>query len=673
MSRTRGALLGLAVMGAALAGLPASTAVGSVAPGAVVAQEELPELGLVRQSPTVPPGGTFDAWLAGAQLPPDGSVEVVIHNRVRSRSELAASTEGQRLRTTVYSIRDFVSALPTGPAGSRRISVSLDPAAPAGVPLTTGGVYPVRIVARDATDAPVASLITHLLLEPRSADESPPLSVAVVARVGGVASLEPDGTVEVDQADLEALTKWATVLAQATAPVNVAASPAGIDALARQGGPAATAALQQLRALAGAGGTVALPYAPTSPDGLVQAGLSSELAAHRQRGADVLADVLGAEPDTSTWIAGPDLGQTGLDALRELGVRHIVVDPDQVEPLRSGLLSLSLAQPFILGDDDEEPAVDGLAIDPGILGQLDSDAAVGTEASRVLAELAMVWYERPGVARSIVLPVDPSVRGEVVAQIVAGLAQGRLFAPGSLADAFETAAPLEQPGGGRVDRDLAPDEPDVIDAAVRQQLPATRRALTGFATLLDTDDTAISEAEAHLLLATSTAGSRREREAHRVAAQALIDGVTAAISAPDRETITLTAREGTVPLTLRNDGESTVHAVVHLRSPKLEFPDGSTIAVDLPPGSTRMDIAVKTLASGSFPLVVEVTSPDGTLLLASVDYSIQSTAVSGLGVVLSAGAAVFLIVWWARHWSRTRRSAKLVEAKHLAASTAADE
>ena len=31
------------------------------------------------------------------------------------------------------------------------------------------------------------------------------------------------------------------------------------------------------------------------------------------------------------------------------------------------------------------------------------------------------------------------------------------------------------------------------------------------------------------------------------------------------------------------------------------------------------------------------------------------------------GAALFLLVWWARHWHRTRRSTKLVEARHPSA------
>jgi hypothetical protein len=35
-----------------------------------------------------------------------------------------------------------------------------------------------------------------------------------------------------------------------------------------------------------------------------------------------------------------------------------------------------------------------------------------------------------------------------------------------------------------------------------------------------------------------------------------------------------------------------------------------------------------------------------------------------VGLILSAGAVLFLVVWWARHWREARRSAKLVTSSH---------
>src|SRR4029450_12407683 len=70
----------------------------------------------------------------------------------------------------------------------------------------------------------------------------------------------------------------------------------------------------------------------------------------------------------------------------------------------------------------------------------------------------------------------------------------------------------------------------------------------------------------------------------------------------------------------------------------------------LVPGTTRLDVPVRARTSGAFTLDVRVTSPDGSIELDRSTFDIRSTAISGVGLVLSIGAGLFLLVWWARHW-----------------------
>jgi hypothetical protein len=42
---------------------------------------------------------------------------------------------------------------------------------------------------------------------------------------------------------------------------------------------------------------------------------------------------------------------------------------------------------------------------------------------------------------------------------------------------------------------------------------------------------------------------------------------------------------------------------------------------------------------------------------------VRSTFVSGVGVVLSFGAGLFLLLWWARNWRTVRRARRLVAAE----------
>ena len=73
------------------------------------------------------------------------------------------------------------------------------------------------------------------------------------------------------------------------------------------------------------------------------------------------------------------------------------------------MLSLSLAQSFLI-EDDLDPPVDAIALDPEVIDRIGTSASPGLEASRLLAELAVLWFEQPGIDRGVVLPIDPSVR-----------------------------------------------------------------------------------------------------------------------------------------------------------------------------------------------------------------------------------------------------------------------
>lgn len=286
--------------------------------------------------------------------------------------------------------------------------------------------------------------------------------------------------------------------------------------------------------------------------------------------------------------------------------------------------------------------------------------------SRVLAELAVLWFEQPGIARAAVLPIDSETDPAIVRGLLGGLGASEILRPVTLDDAFAAAEPLRQPGGGGVGRALLDrSSASSISRDVAFSLGAQRARLASLAGLLG-GSPVVSGLEAHLLVAVARDLPPSQRSAHLETVGAAIDRVVGGVTTQARGTITLTARDGTVPITLHNDTGGPVVVVVHARSTKLEFPQGDAIELTLTEPITRLDLAVRARTSGSVKLDLSVTSPDGVLVLDDHELTVQSTAISGAGALLSAGAAVFLLVWWARHWRRTRRSAKLVDASHPA-------
>jgi hypothetical protein len=657
LRRTGAALAAVALAAVTSAASLAGAARAAPASASRAQQAPAARVELVSQTPTVTAGGTFELAVRLTGLPDDGLIQLALHGRVRSRSELAESMEGRGLRSEVYDVTQPLASIPLAADGTRRLSI------PGGIPLTAPGAYPLEVVAQRADLTELASLVTHVLVRPGPSDESPPLAVAVLARIGARPALQPDGSYRLSSRQVEGDAQLVSALAAAPdTPATLDVTPETLDALSSEPAEGAPDILDLLRVAASRRAVMSHPYVDVSPDVLAASGLSDELAQQLDRGRAVLGNMLGVEPSGTTWRAGPDLDDRGLRLLGQTGVRHVVVDPAQVEPLRSGIISLSLAQPFLL-TSGAGPAIDAVALDRGITERLGTRVEPGLETSRLLAEMAMLWFEQPGIARGVVVPVDGSIRPDVVKGLLAGVGAGGIFHAVTLDQLFADADPLRQPGGGRVDRALVPGDDGAIGGDLADALRATRTALASFVQLVGEDSPRAEPVAAQLLVATARGLDGDERHAHVDAARAAIASVTAGISAPPHETVTLTARDGTVPLSLRNDAGFPVDVVVRMRSPKLEFPGGDTIPLTLSEPTTRLDIAVRARASGAFPLDVTVTSPDGGLVLADVSYSVQSTAVSGVGVVLSAGAAFFLMVWWARHWRRTRRSRKLVAAE----------
>jgi hypothetical protein len=201
------------------------------------------------------------------------------------------------------------------------------------------------------------------------------------------------------------------------------------------------------------------------------------------------------------------------------------------------------------------------------------------------------------------------------------------------------------------------------------QLRAAGSSLDGLQSLVPGSPT-ISEPPA---VTTLSSGDRtllpEQRTAMLDSAERAVGAVAAEIVVAAEQVVTLTSSSGKVPLNLENRLAVPASVRIVLSSAKLDFPEGSVIEQVLEPQrTTTIELPVETRASGAFPLTVTVTSADGTLPVATTKYTVRSTAISGVGLVLSIGAGLFLLVWWARHFRTARRARKLVASNHPALS-----
>ena len=89
-----------------------------------------------------------------------------------------------------------------------------------------------------------------------------------------------------------------------------------------------------------------------------------------------------------------------------------------------------------------------------------------------------------------------------------------------------------------------------------------------------------------------------------------------------------------------------------------DFDDGESTTLVLEPGVTTHRFRLRALGSGSFPVSIELHSPDGELLVGKAQAALRATTPTGVGLALTIGAAVFLASWWLLD-SRRRKNRRL--------------
>jgi hypothetical protein len=623
-----------------------------------------PPLVLLEQTPWLSEGDAFNVRVAAAGSPEGATVALAVHDAVGSRSAFTGSLTGVDLGDDLASIPATpLAALPAAEAGGVRLTVPAEQVAQ----LDGGGVYPVDIVLAGPDGAVLHRLVTHLIRVPGQV-ESPPLSVAVVVPIDAAPTLEADGAVEVDPATrLQVATVGDALLEYPTVPLTLDPSPETIDSLARTGDPAAETLLRRLaRGSAGRqvlGGT----WADLDVPSWVHTSLGIDpLAEQLAAGSAAVDEHLEVRADRRTWVFDGPTTPQALARLAALGVDQVVIPDSGLVPLDANVFPVALTQPF-----EVETATGDLAraasADGGLTSHLGSTGDPVLDAQHLLADLSVLYFDRPALTRGVTVPLQPEVEipPAFLSTLLDALGQPQRVLQPVTVDRLFAAVP-DAGAGGEADTSGVPLVRPLTPAPLADlgsypdDIALTRLTLAGYGSLVGPTEPQTLSLERLTLTSGDRAFDDSERSAYLAEVSNQIDATIAAIDAPEDQTITLTARNGTIPLRIVNGNSVPASVLIQLESERLEFPDGDRLEVTLPPGETTLDIRVETRASGAFPLDAAITSPDGLLDVTGTEYRVRSTALSGVGVVISIGAGLILLVWWLRHFRTLRRNRALV-------------
>jgi len=520
------------------------------------------------------------------------------------------------------------------------------------------GVYPVRVELRDRLAGTVVDkFVTHLLHTPE-VHVTPKLGVSLVFPVSAPPALQPDGSRALPDGDTLTAMAQGVDSVRAT-PFALEPTPETVAALAASTDPKAKALLASLKAAAAERPMLNGSYVPTNLPALMAGGLDGEIASQLGRGAATLADDLGGRLDGRTWVADEALDPRVIDTLAGHGFDRLLAPDPVLAPIDQ---KLTLTRPFVL--TGRQTRVQAATADGGLASHFDNGANQALAAYQLLADLAVVYLDRPGDDErrgvAAVAPRDWRPNRQFLDILTAGLALSPIVEPISL-DTLFGAVPTarDDSGANLVRKPAAPPATSLTD--VVSDLGDTRRNLNSLVSVLGAGSPAADVVEAELLVAESSdLKAKRQRDAYIAGADRQIQGQLDGIQMPEGRSFTLTARTGEIPVTFKNNTGKPVRVVVKIESDKLDFPAGTTVDLELTRLNTTQRFPVVARASGAFPIRITLESPDGHLVVGRARITVRSTAASGASLIVAMGAATFLAVWWGRNAMKGRRARGLV-------------
>ncbi len=616
-------------------------------------QRPRPTMTLIRQSAWVAPGGIFHIELATNQNLAKLDLSAAVYPALTSRSALSQAIQGHEGTVPLATL----GAAPATGFQTTKSKLALDVAMPSATSATVPaniqlppcsicqGVYPIRLTLapRGKPRHPVVSLTTEILALSMASN---PLRFSWVLSLPSRVAFGPHGQVEIPPGSQSA------ALAEANA---VSSSPAGaptlapmgeqLYALSHSGSPAVKRQLQAWRKWAGLPGhqVLTMPFSPLNPYVAGRAGLASATAKNFALGQALETSVLQAQPTSGLWAGAGPITSGSLKWMPH-GIHSLVLPASSVSTAPS---VLTPDQPFVIGT----PSKIALVSDHN-MGSLVTSAPKDPVlvAHELLASLAQTYLEIPNstALRAVVLsiPGGQPLPGRFLQSFQAGLASSPVVNTMNLASLFQVVASPYTELPSRY-LEVQYSGPRLNATTIRSDEAKIAGVQSAFGALspqvksLRADLSIVSSGFSNPSVFPSSAAAQR-------AFLRLLAHIRGSISISGSNTVTLTSRKGSVPLTILSTSPTPIHAQLRVSSSELGFPAGSSRMVVLSHRANSVSFFVKSRGAGDFPLVVEVISPKGHLVLLQQRLTVRSTAASVVALILTATAAGVLALWWVR-------------------------
>jgi hypothetical protein len=364
-------------------------------------------------------------------------------------------------------------------------------------------------------------------------------------------------------------------------------------------------------------------------------------------------------------------------ALAGMGATQVAVPDGDLSPLPPTDDNLTFSLPTELATPGKRVRV--MDADGELSARAAQASAPGQTAlvaNQILAELAMVDLEAPGHLRGIVVEPPPGavLAPGLLSVVLAGLRTNPLLNAVPLAQMFADLPLASQENGHPLVRQLEGSQ-DVAPLGGTELLATARATVSADSELYGGRSPLVRELDQELDVSLSAVFPSSQRAAMIGDVLRTAESQLSKVRLPPSVSITLTSRQGRLPLTLLSSAGTPVRVLLTLTSEQLSFvvahfgsvgschpvnPGSEDCQLTLSRSTTTLQVPVVVRTSGAFPLALLLATPSGSEEIAAGTDTVRSTAISDVGLVLMVGAALFLAVWWARNARHGRRARRLV-------------
>jgi hypothetical protein len=304
-------------------------------------------------------------------------------------------------------------------------------------------------------------------------------------------------------------------------------------------------------------------------------------------------------------------------------------------------------------------------------GNVNSASAATQARQRFLAQSLMIFEQAPQQQRSIVVAPQRNLsakQAQAMSDAVAALTSGGWAQPITLgAAAAQTAAPgvnEKVPGTRSYPKSLRKQE---MTTEAFRQIQSVQRSLDNFLVILSVKDRVTTPFGDAILGAMSTEWRTRRHgsAAFRHDIGVYLDDLTGYVHIIDKQSITLSGRTATIPVTVQNSLTQEVSGLeLRLTSTqpnRLDPGPSQTLAVD---GGHNRSLKFRTTAraNGKAIVTAQLYTKDGTPYGAPMRFTVNVTSITDTVMLVIAGGLLLLVLAGIRMYRQRKRLAQRAEA-----------